>query len=119
MAIGDADTTNTTTVEIQSTIDVSSSFYIHPCNSPGLVLVPVPFDGLGYRSWRRGVLRSLCLKNKLGFITRECVKPNSNSSSFRQWERCDDMVTSWILNSLAKEIADSVKYVNTSFELWR
>lgn len=32
---------------------------------------------------------------------------------------CDDMVTSWILNSLAKEISDSVEYVNDSVELWR
>lgn len=29
------------------------------------------------------------------------------------------MVTSWILNSLAKEIFDSVEYVNDSVELWR
>ncbi|XP_016515819.1 uncharacterized protein LOC107832480 [Nicotiana tabacum] len=29
------------------------------------------------------------------------------------------MVISWILNSLAKEISDSVEYVNDSVELWR
>ncbi|XP_070005316.1 uncharacterized protein [Nicotiana sylvestris] len=29
------------------------------------------------------------------------------------------MVTSWILNSLAKEISDSVEYVSDSAELWR
>nr|XP_009795711.1 PREDICTED: uncharacterized protein LOC104242367 [Nicotiana sylvestris]XP_016456405.1 PREDICTED: uncharacterized protein LOC107780388 [Nicotiana tabacum] len=28
------------------------------------------------------------------------------------------MVTSWILNSLSKEIADSVGYVNDAMELW-
>ncbi|XP_075091703.1 uncharacterized protein LOC142171890 [Nicotiana tabacum] len=32
------------------------------------------------------------------------------SPSFRQREMCDDMVTSWILNSLEKDIADSVEY---------
>lgn len=50
MAIDDADTANATTAEIQSTIDVSSPLYIHLSDSPGLILVPVPFDGLGYRS---------------------------------------------------------------------
>ncbi|XP_009611808.1 uncharacterized protein [Nicotiana tomentosiformis] len=49
----------------------------------------------------------------------ECRRPNPNSPQFRQWERCDDMVTSWILNSLAKEIYDSVEYVNDSVELSR
>lgn len=29
------------------------------------------------------------------------------------------MVTSWILNSLKKEISDSVEYVNDSVELWK
>ncbi|XP_070017233.1 uncharacterized protein [Nicotiana sylvestris] len=119
MAVDDPNIEFTTaTTEIQSTIDVSSPLYIHPCDSPGLVLIPVPFDGLGYRSWRRGVLRALSVKNKLGFITGECKNPNSKSINFRQWERCDDMVTSWILNSLAKE-EDSVEYVNSSVELWR
>ncbi|XP_019240051.1 PREDICTED: uncharacterized protein LOC109220046 [Nicotiana attenuata] len=42
----------------------------------------------------------------------ECKRPDPQSPKFRQWERCDDMVTSWILNSLSKEIADSVEYAN-------
>lgn len=29
------------------------------------------------------------------------------------------MVTSWILNSLSKEISDSVEYVSDSVELWK
>lgn len=29
------------------------------------------------------------------------------------------MVTSWILNSLSKEISDSMEYVNELIELWR
>ena len=58
------------------------------------------------------------MKNKLVFIDGSCVKPVDPSQS-RQWQRCDDMVTSWILNSLTKEIADSVEYVNNSSELWK
>ncbi|KAH0757100.1 hypothetical protein KY290_020593 [Solanum tuberosum] len=74
---------------------------------------------MGYQSWRRSILRSLSVKNKLGFVTGDCKKPAANSPQLRLWQRCDDMVTSWILNSLAKEIADSVEYVNDSVELWK
>ncbi|KAH0683296.1 hypothetical protein KY290_021892 [Solanum tuberosum] len=35
-----------------------------------------------------------------------------------QWERCDDMVTSWILNSLSPDLRDSLQYVNNAKELW-
>ncbi|KAH0715709.1 hypothetical protein KY284_008614 [Solanum tuberosum] len=102
-----------------TTIDSNHPLYMHPSDNPGAMLVPVQFAGIGFRSWRRSVLRSLSVKNKLGFINGDCPRPQSNDSSYRQWERCDDIVTSWILNSLSKEIADSVEYVQDSAELWR
>ncbi|XP_015165738.1 uncharacterized protein [Solanum tuberosum] len=101
-----------------TTLIVGGPLYIHPSDSAGAVLVPVAFDGTGFSSWKRGVLRSLSVKNKLGFINGECMKPAPDSPDNRQWERCDAMVTSWILNSLSKEIADSVEYVFDSLELW-
>ena len=76
------------------------------------------FDGTGYRSWRRGVLRALSVKNKVGFVNGKVQKPTETSPTFAQWERCDDMVTSWILNSLSKDLADSLQYVNNARELW-
>ncbi|XP_016567000.1 uncharacterized protein LOC107865182 [Capsicum annuum] len=85
--------------------DAISALYMHPSDSPGMVLVPTPFDGL--------------VKNKLGFITGDCKRLADDAAKLRQWERCDDMVTSWILNSLSKEIAESVKYVANSIELWK
>ncbi|XP_019236838.1 PREDICTED: uncharacterized protein LOC109217062 [Nicotiana attenuata] len=103
----------------QSGIDISNPLYMHPSDNPGATLVPAPFDGFVYRSWRRGVMRALSVKNKLGFINGECKRPDLDSPNFRLWERCDDMVTSWILNSLTKEIADSVEYVVDALELWR
>ncbi|XP_016458497.1 uncharacterized protein LOC107782168 [Nicotiana tabacum] len=83
------------------------------------MLVHVPFDGTGYRSWKRGVLRALSVKNKVGFIIGKCQKPVIGHTTFDQWERCDDMVTSWILNSLSKDLADSLQYVNDAKELWQ
>ena len=59
------------------------------------------------------------MKNNLGFIDGSCEKPNVNSPQLRQWQRCDDMVTSWILNSLVKEVSNSVEYVSNSAELWK
>ncbi|XP_019224191.1 PREDICTED: uncharacterized protein LOC109205890 [Nicotiana attenuata] len=122
MTIGENDNQSTPTVNEslnQSGVDTSSPLYMHPSDNPGTALVPAPFDGFGYRSWRRGVMRALSVKNKLGFINGECKRPDLDSSKFRLWEMCDDMVTSWILNSLTKEIADSVEYVADVFELWR
>ena len=64
-------------------------------------------------------MRALSVKNKLGFIDGSCEKSSTNSPLLCQWQRCDDMVTSWILNSLTKEVSDSVEYVSNSAELWK
>ncbi|XP_070040382.1 uncharacterized protein [Nicotiana tomentosiformis] len=102
----------------KTTLDSTSPLYMHPSESAGYMLVSVAFDGTSYRSWRRGILRALSVKNKVGFITGKCKKPEPISATLDQWERYDDMVTSWILNSLSKDLVDSLQYVNDARELW-
>ncbi|XP_070009704.1 uncharacterized protein [Nicotiana sylvestris] len=102
---------------VNSVLDPSDPLYLHPSDNPRAMLVSVAFSGIRYRSWRRAVLRGLSVKNKSGFISGECKRLDPQSPKFRQWERCDDIVTSWILNSLSKEISDSVEYVNDAIEL--
>lgn len=99
--------------------DTGSALYLHPSDSPGMMLVPVHFAGTGYRSWKSQVMQALSVKNKLGFIDGSCGQPDANSPLFRQWKMCNDMVTSWILNSMTKEISDSVESVGDSAELWK
>ncbi|XP_019223747.1 PREDICTED: uncharacterized protein LOC109205485 [Nicotiana attenuata] len=110
---------NTGPISVRDVMDSTNFLYMHPSKNVGSTLVPIPFDGVGYRSWRRGVLRALSMNNKIGFITSKYKKPNTNSANYGQWERCDDMVTSWILNSLLNDIADSLQYVNDVKELWQ
>ncbi|KAH0761005.1 hypothetical protein KY290_017078 [Solanum tuberosum] len=96
----------------------TNALYMHPSENAGSSIVSVLFDGSGYRSWRRAILRALSVKNKTGFVNGKIVKPNLDSATLAQWERCDDMVTSCLLNSLSKDLADSLQYVNNAKELW-
>ncbi|XP_016439476.2 uncharacterized protein LOC107765351 [Nicotiana tabacum] len=59
------------------------------------------------------------MKNKVGFITGKCKKPNTDDTTYDQWARWDDMVTSWILNSLSKDLTDSLQYVGDAKKLWQ
>ncbi|XP_019255029.1 PREDICTED: uncharacterized protein LOC109233601 [Nicotiana attenuata] len=113
--VDNENTTDSTNLALDST----SPLYMHPSESAGSMLVPAIFDGSVYRSWRRGVLRALSMKNKVGFINGKCRKPEPQDPKYDQWERCDDMVTSWILNSISKDLADSLQYVNDAQELWK
>ncbi|XP_016477112.1 uncharacterized protein LOC107798607 [Nicotiana tabacum] len=119
------DPSNETEVEsgnsnpVDSGVNLSCPFYMHPSDNTSVMLVTAPFNGIGYRSWRRSVLRALSIKNKIGFIIGEYKRPDLDSLQFRQRERCDDMVISWILNSLCRDIADGVEYASNAFELWK
>lgn len=68
--------------------------------------------------WRKSMLIALSVKNKLGIITRSYEKPTEESPYYPFWERCNNMVIAWILNSLSKDIAGSVLGYDTAREIW-
>ncbi|XP_070014482.1 uncharacterized protein [Nicotiana sylvestris] len=53
------------------------------------------------------------------FIDGSSTEPADVSAHYKSWSRCNDMVISWILNSLSKSIAESVLYSKTAREIWK
>ncbi|XP_033508744.1 uncharacterized protein [Nicotiana tomentosiformis] len=98
-------------------IDSTHPYYLHPSDYPGMNLVSSAFDGNGYGGWRRAVIIALSAKNKLGFIDGTMVVPKADSGIQQAWARCNDMILSWLLNSLSKEIAESVLYSQSTKDL--
>nr|XP_033512840.1 uncharacterized protein LOC117277551 [Nicotiana tomentosiformis] len=86
-------------------------------NAPGMSLVNAAFDGRGFQGWRRSVMIALSAKNKLRFIDGTCTPPAITFKDHQPWIRCNDMVTSWLLNLLSKDIGDSVIYSKSTREL--
>ncbi|XP_022017416.1 uncharacterized protein LOC110917105 [Helianthus annuus] len=109
--------TSSETINTSMTIDSSNPLYLHPSDHPGMILVSKSFDGTGFGAWKRAMTIALSAKNKLGFVTGQFVQPNV-SSQIHLWNRCNDMVISWILNSLSREIGASVLYVESAHQLW-
>lgn len=99
-------------------IDSCHPYFLSSSYGLGMILINGTFDGGCYGIWRKGVLVSLLSKNKLGFINGSCPCPAPNSHFFDQWRRCNDMVIAWLLNSLSRDIAESVIYFQTAKELW-
>lgn len=73
-------------------VDPLHPFYLHPSNTPRIVLVLVPFAGIGYSELRKGMIISLSAKNKLQLINGSFTKPDSNYRLYPRWERCKNMV---------------------------
>ncbi|KZV56585.1 hypothetical protein F511_27173, partial [Dorcoceras hygrometricum] len=66
----------------------------------------------------RGLTVALTAKNKIGFIDHSIDCPRSVDLLYGSWIRCNSMVISWILNSVARDIADSLMYMQTAEEIW-
>ncbi|XP_069146108.1 uncharacterized protein [Solanum lycopersicum] len=81
-----------------STIDSNHPYYIHPSDNSGAMLVPVQFTRVGFCSWRRSVLRTLSVKNKLGFVNETAHvldqmihhTDNGRDDSAELWKELED-----------------------------
>ncbi|KAL2251770.1 UNVERIFIED_CONTAM: hypothetical protein Sindi_2299300 [Sesamum indicum] len=84
----------------------------------GMVMVSTMLTGNNFFAWSRAVKRALTTKLKLDFIDGTAVRPSGNTDEFKRWNRIDSMVTTWILNCMSKELAESFMYVSSTRELW-
>lgn len=113
-----ANTSATGIVNQTGNVDSNNPLYLHSSDAPGMNLVNISFDGRGYQGWRRSVLIALSAKNKLGMINGLIPQPKPSDHTYASWSRCNDIVTSWLLNSLSKDISDFVIYSRTAKDLW-
>jgi len=92
--------------------------FLHPSNQPGQSLVADLFNGEDFENWRRSVTVALSAKQKLSLVDGSYKKPEAASPLLPFWQRCNDMVISWLLNSLHKNVRESVLFHNTASEIW-
>jgi hypothetical protein len=63
--------------------------------------------------------RALRAKNKLAFITGTISQPtNQEDPLFDLFERCNDMVVSWLQNSISNSIKAIVAFVDSARDIW-
>ncbi|XP_074340197.1 uncharacterized protein LOC141677941 [Apium graveolens] len=101
-----------------STIDSNHPFYIQNSDNPGIPLVTQLLTEQNYHQRSRSISIALSAKMKLGMIDGSLVKPSNDTFEYPLWVRCNDMVVSWLLNSISTEIRNSVAYFSTAKQIW-
>ncbi|RVW31814.1 Retrovirus-related Pol polyprotein from transposon TNT 1-94 [Vitis vinifera] len=101
-------------------LDAANPYFLHHSDHPGMVLVSKPLNGDNYSTWCRAMTISLNAKSKLGFIDGTTTMPSATDKpdEHASWKKCNDMILSWILNSLSQDLADSVIFSTTAQEVW-
>jgi len=98
--------------------DPSHEFFLHPSDNPNNVLVSELMNGENYGLWKKAMEVALIAKNKLGFVLGTCPRPAATSPLINQWDRCDKMVISWIINAVIKDIGQSLLFSSSARDVW-
>ncbi|KAK2361432.1 putative mitochondrial protein [Trifolium repens] len=104
---------------VDPVLDNSSPYFVHPGDGPSSVTVTPLLTGSNYHSWSRSMKRALGAKMKLDFVDGTIPVPgDAFDPSFRAWNRCNQLVSSWILNSVSPSIAQSVVFLENAADIW-
>lgn len=102
-----------------SAIDMNHPLYLHPSDTQALTLVAQPLiDSTNYTVWSRAIQMSLRAKNKIGLIDGSCNRESQNAAFRTQWDRCNAVVLSWLINSVSKEITVSITFFENAQDIW-
>lgn len=96
-----------------------SPYYVHPTENPSLVMVSSPLIGSNYHIWARSMRRALISKNKFKFLDGTITKPDAFHPLYGAWERCNNLIHSWLMHSLLPAIVRSVDLIEDASEVWK
>jgi len=91
--------TTSTIVALDPCLNLTSPYYLHLRENPGLVLVSPSLNETNYHTWSRNMKKALLFQNKLKFV--DLSLSSRSDSSFEACERCNVMVLSWISRILS------------------
>lgn len=108
--------------QINAEISIESNLhplYLQNIDHPGLVLISKKLTGTNnFGPWKRSITIALSAKNKLGIVTGSYPRPEEKSSLLAHWDRVNDMVISWIMNTVSDDISSGMDFVTSAKDLW-
>ncbi|XP_068317215.1 uncharacterized protein [Pyrus communis] len=82
-------------------------------------LSSVLLNVFNYLPWERVVSLALGGRSKLGYVNGVIPTPEITSPDYDAWLCKDQLVMSWLLNSMDSNIAEIFSYAESSMTLWK
>ncbi|XP_071705285.1 uncharacterized protein [Rutidosis leptorrhynchoides] len=102
-----------------SKLDFADPLYLHPSDISSTPLINIKLIGTeNYRVWSCAMILALETKNKKGFIDKTVEKDTDDDVLSKQWDRCNSVVLSWILNSISEELYLGQIFSKVASEVW-
>ncbi|XP_022014598.1 uncharacterized protein LOC110914084 [Helianthus annuus] len=111
--------TGSTSQTLIGKLDIGDPLYLHPSDSSALTIVNIKLKGTeNYSVWSSPMKLALEAKNKYGFIDGKRVRSESDSVLASQWDRCNSVVLTWLLNSISEELFLGQVSSKLASEVW-
>ncbi|XP_049394598.1 uncharacterized protein LOC125858857 [Solanum stenotomum] len=100
-------------------IGASHPLFLGQSDTPGSVLIPVKLTGSeNYGLWSRSMRIALLGKRKLGFVLGTCTKASVGAQLHDQWETCNAIVLSWLMNTVSADLLNGIVYASDAYLVW-
>ncbi|XP_068319759.1 uncharacterized protein [Pyrus communis] len=97
----------------------SSSSHLDVDINPNQRLSSVLLNEFNYLPWERAVSLALGGRSKLGYVNGVIPAPDVSSSDYNDWLCKDQLVMSWLLNSMDQKVAEIFSYAESSYVIWK
>ncbi|GJS31762.1 putative RNA-directed DNA polymerase [Tanacetum coccineum] len=108
--------------ELISALDAGNPLHLQTNDNSIGSLVNIKLTGCeNYRVWANAMKIGLQARNKMCFVDGTCDKSAYASSAVlsNQWDRCNAVVLSWLLNSISEDLYLSHVYSENAAEVWK
>ncbi|KAL5850211.1 hypothetical protein ACOSQ4_008224 [Xanthoceras sorbifolium] len=123
MATSSTSSTSTPSSNLEPTISHNNggSGYGNNDNShiPHMPITGHKLNGHNYLQWSQSVSMFICGKGRDDYITGISESPAKEDPAFKQWKTENNMVMSWLINSMTNEIGENFLLYETAREIWK
>ncbi|GJR79770.1 putative RNA-directed DNA polymerase, partial [Tanacetum coccineum] len=109
-------------VVLISNLDAGNPLHVHNSDNSSSILVPFKLLGIeNYRMWNNAMKLALQARNKYGFVDGTCLRESYVESDVlcAQWDRCNAMVLTWIMNVVSSDVYMGLVYSENAADVWK
>ncbi|XP_062100943.1 uncharacterized protein LOC133806876 [Humulus lupulus] len=83
-----------------------------------LILASPPLTDTNFQQWARDLKILVGAKNKYGFPIWSLPQLPPDHHLFDSWNRCNQIVMSWVIHSVSPEIKSSIMFIDIAAAMW-
>ncbi|KAH9696724.1 reverse transcriptase Ty1/copia-type domain-containing protein [Citrus sinensis] len=87
-------------------------------DSSPILITSHKLNGHNYLQWSQSVMMFICGKGKDDYLTSEAAMPEVSDPSFKRWKSENNMIMSWLINSMNNDIGENFLLFGTANDIW-